>query len=146
MGIIADFFVAAPDKASRYANRIDEPDEGEEITTLLRPCEYKGFTGLEIGMLWAILEGLPWDVRRHMPKDTLLGDEGESWLERFPDALTALLSQASPAVLKSTAVSWARTEELACDPADLEPVLADLQSLAKQALEAGESVYLWGCL
>ncbi len=146
MGMLADFFVATPEQATRYANRNDEPDEGEEITALLNPCEYKRFTGLELGTLWAILEGVPWEVGKHMPKDTVLGTEGESWLERLPDELTHLLSKATPEALAKAGSSWANTEELTCEPADLDPVLADLQRLAQQAILSGRSVYLWGCL
>lgn len=146
MGILADFFVATPDQALRYANWLDEPDEGEEIKALLRPVEYKGFTSLELGTLWAILAGVPWDVAKHMPEETYLGEEGESWLTPFPEELTSLLAEASPELLVDACTAWAKTEELACDPRHLSPVVADLQALAKRAMSEKKSVYLWGSL
>ncbi|MDR2187814.1 MAG: hypothetical protein LBE62_07135 [Azonexus sp.] len=143
MGLLADFFVATPEQAIQYANR--DPYE-EEIRALLNPCEYKGITGLELGMLWAILEDIEWDYDKHMPRDTVLGNEGEWWLERFPDKLTLLLAQATPERLATASVAWANTEELSCDPEDIQPMLADLQQLAKQAISRDIPVYLWGCL
>jgi len=146
MGILADFFVATHEEAIRYANCHLESDEGEEIQSLLTPLEYKGFTGLEIGTLWAILEGVEWDVSRHMPESLFLGEENESWLERFPDELVQKLAAISPQQIESVASAWANTEELNCDPQDLQPVIVDLQQLSKRAINENKAVYLWGCL
>lgn len=146
MGIIAEFFVATPDQALRYANRRDDPDQGEEIESLLDPCEYNGITSLEIGTLWAILAGVEWDVDEHMPEDTFSGEADESWLNRFPPQLTAMLAGVSPERLAQACTAWAATEELDCDPQELSPILADLQKLAKRAIRENKSVYLWGCL
>jgi hypothetical protein len=144
--MLADFFIADPAEALRYANRNEDVDEGEEIERLLGPAQYKGITELEIGTLWAILEGIEWNVKKHMPESIYLGDEGESWLCRFPVELAKLLANSTVVALESASVHWAKTEELDCDPADLRPLLDDLQSLARQAGANGKSVYLWGCL
>jgi len=146
VGLLADFFVATPDQALHYANQADEPDDGEEIHALLQPVEYKGFTSLELGTLWAILADVPWNAKTHMVEDTFYGEEGESWLNRFPDELTSLLAAASPDLLAKVCATWAATEELACDPQHISPVLADLQVLAKRAISESKSVHLWGCL
>lgn len=146
MGILADFFAATPEQATRYAHRFDEPDKGSAIKKLLAPKEYQGFTGLEMGTLWALLEGEPWDIDRHMLQEILLTHEGETWLERFPDALVQRLAHATPAQLAGVLVEWAKTEELACEPSELQPVLDDLQSLARDALNSGKFVYLWGSM
>jgi len=146
VGMIANFFVATPEQALRYANRRADPDQGEEIESLLRPCEYNGFTSLEIGTLWAILAGVPWDVDKHMPEDTFISESGEAWLNRFPPHLTAMLAGASAERLKQACQAWANTEELACDPKELSPILNDLQELAGQARRENKSIYLWGCL
>jgi hypothetical protein len=144
--MLSDFFVATPAEALRYANRIDEADDGEEIERLLQPAQYKGITGLEIGTLWAILEGREWDAEKHMPADVCLAEDGEIWLHRFPAELSQLLAHLDGAALKVTMAAWAATEELDCSPEDLKPVLEDLRSLARQAGDNGKSVYLWGCL
>jgi hypothetical protein len=146
LGIFSDFFIADPDEALRYANRIDDADGGEEIERLLNPFQYKGITALEIGTLWAILEGKAWEVKKHMPVDVYFGEEGESWLYSFPDALTKLLASADEDALASASVQWAKTEEIDCAPAELMPLLNDLRSLARHAVSNGKSVYLWGCL
>ncbi|WNW09846.1 hypothetical protein RRX38_01355 [Pseudomonas sp. DTU_2021_1001937_2_SI_NGA_ILE_001] len=77
-----------------------------------------------------------------MPEDIFLGDDGESWLYRFPDELTEVLAQANEVALSKASVLWSATEELSCEPEDLVPVLKDLQSLAKRAMESGKSLYL----
>ena len=146
MGVIADFFIADPAEAIRYANRIEEPHEGEEIALLLNPVQFNGITDLEIGTLWAILERSEWDIEKHMPEDIYVEEDGESWLHRFPDELTSLLANSNADGLESASEQWAKTEEIDCDAADLQPLLKDLQSLARQAISTGQSIYLWGCL
>lgn len=37
MGMLADFFIADPAEAVRYANRLEDLDEGEEIARVLNP-------------------------------------------------------------------------------------------------------------
>jgi hypothetical protein len=144
--MLADFFIADPAEALRYANRNEDADEGEEIERLLNPAQYKSITELEIGTLWAILEGTEWNVKKHMLEGIYLGDDGEAWLCRFPVALSTLLVNSNVDALDRVSVQWAKTEEIDCDPADLRPLLDDLQSLARQAGANGKSVYLWGCL
>jgi hypothetical protein len=146
MGMLSDFFVASSEDALRYANRFAESDEGEEIEMLLKPAQYKDITSLELGTLWAILEGKEWDVEKHMPEDVEFGDDEESWLNRFPAELAQLLAEASQSELDSSAAAWANTEELDCNPEDLQPLLKALQLLAKDAVTSNKAVYLWGCL
>lgn len=146
LGMLAEFFVADPTEAMRYVNRMDELDEGEEIECLVKSVQFNGVTGLEIGTLWAILESTQWDVKKHMPIDVDIDEEGESWLCRFPDELTRLLASSDEGGLASASEQWAKTEELNCDPADLLPLLEDLQSLSQQAVAKGQSIYLYSCL
>ncbi len=146
MGILADFFTADPAVALRYANRLDDPDKGAEMTRLLNPVQCNGITSLEIEILWAILEGEEWDVDRHVLENTLIADDEESWLQRLPDDLVNLLARADAASSAKVLVSWAETEEMEADPADLRPLLDDLQGLARQAAASGKSLYLWGSL
>lgn len=129
----------------RYANQMDEPDEGEAIARLLQPVEYKGITGIEIGTLWAILDNKAWDVN-YQPEFVHADEEGESWLYRFPVGLTKLLASADDGALASASSQWAKTEELNCDAAELRPLLDDLRLLAQRAANEGKSIYLWGCL
>jgi len=146
MGLLSEFFVATPDLALKFArHHYEDSDEDDELTELLKPLRYKGFTGLEIGTLWAILEGAPWDVKRHMPENTWFGDE--TWLNRFPDSLTQLLASSTTEAMATAAVAWSKTEELRrSNPSDLEQVLGGLNILALHAINQQQSVYLWGSL
>ena len=143
--MLADFFVAAPGEALRYANRHEDPDEGEEIEHLLNPAQYKSITGVELGTLWAILEGSAWNVEKHMPEDIHFGDDADSWRYRFPGELTNLLANTDEHGLASAAKAWAKTEELDCNPDDLKPVLDDLRAVAQQEKSKEKYSDLWGC-
>jgi hypothetical protein len=146
MGILSDFFVANPEEAMRYANRLDEPDEGDEIEELLDPAQHKHFTDLEITTLWAILEDKEWDAATHTLEHVEIGEDSEAWLNRFPEELTMLLTRVADGSLGPVLAKWADTEELACDAAELHPVMEDLRRLANDAVARKKSVYLWGCL
>jgi len=141
MGILSDFFIATPEQAVRYAKRYDEPDKGNAITQLLKPLELKNLTGLEMGTLWAILEGVEWDVDKHMPEVVLHDDC--SGVERFPDELIRLLVRADKTEIESVCSAWAATEELHCSPSDVLPVLQSIQALAVRSEREGKSLYLW---
>ena len=112
----------------------------------LSPAEYKSFTSVEIGSLWAILALEEWDVSRHDLDDESLENEDESWLLRFPQPLVQLLGTASESELTLANAQWAETEELKCLPNELLPVTLDLQRLAKESIASGKPMYLWGSL
>jgi hypothetical protein len=62
MGILADFFVATPQDALDYESRRGHHDELQGRYELFSAGRV---TGLEIGVLWALLEGAlayPWTV------------------------------------------------------------------------------------
>jgi hypothetical protein len=143
MAILADFFVASPEQATRYYNRTNDADGGSEISGLLQPASYTGFTSVQIGKLWAILDGVGWNVEQHELETIAFSEEG-SWLQRFPAVLTQLLTDPSADQVASASVKWAATEEIDCSPEELIPVLKDLQTLAKRAIATNTSVYLWG--
>ncbi len=146
MGLLSDFFVANEGEAARYADRMSEDDQGKVIALQLRPAEYKGFTDVEVGTLWAILEGKEWDADLHELESDGGGDEGDSWLFRFPDRLVLLLAHVEHSALDAALPRWADTEELQVDVEELRPVVLDLQRLAKQAIAEQKSLYLWGSL
>ncbi|QOF80066.1 hypothetical protein [Variovorax sp. 38R] len=147
MGLLSDFFVASEEEATRYADRMSEDDQGKATASHVRPAAYKGLTDLEVGTLWAILEGKEWDADLHeLESDEGGDDEGDSWLFRFPDRLVQLLAHAEHSALEAALHQWAETEELQVDADELRPVVLDLQRLAKQAIAEQKSVYLWGSL
>lgn len=142
MGLIADFFVATEARARSYARRGTAVDDGAPPDL----CEYENFTGTDLGLLWAILAGERFDADRHELGETWVSDDGDRWLIRFPDALTALLADAPAKKLASTAAAWAKSDELHPDVGELGPVLESLQRLARQAGEKGWAVWLAGML
>ncbi|WP_447773364.1 hypothetical protein [Variovorax boronicumulans] len=146
MGLLSDFFVANEEEATRYADLMNEDDQGKATASHVRPAEYKGLTDLEVGTLWAILEGKEWDADLHELENDEGDDEGDSWLFRFPDRLVQLLAHAEHSALEAALHQWAETEELQVDADELRPVVFDLQRLARQAIAEQKSVYLWGSL
>jgi hypothetical protein len=144
MSILADFFVATSDDAHKYATPASFRDGA--LIAKVAPAAYKGFTTVEIGMLWAILAREEWNVPRHDLVDESLEGEEESWLFRFPQPLVQLLGTATENELSLANEQWARTEELKCSPSDLLPVTLDLQRLARKSAATGNPMYLWGSL
>lgn len=142
MGILADVFVATPDDALRYEDVF--MDEGD--MSPFERVEYNGFTSLEFGTLWAIVDGVEWDVARHTLSMVRAGDEGETWLERFPEDLVTSLAAVSEPSIAKIADAWGKTEELQCDGAELRPVIDDLRRLAQSSKRSGKGMYLWGSL
>ena len=147
MSILSDFFVATHEQALRYANRFNDDVEDDEIIALLQPFQSKGITGLEMGMLWAIFEKTPWNVKRHMLQMINVGGVGESWLEQFPGELTTALAHATVDELTFACVQWIKTEELrGARIEEALPVLEELQRLSKIAISRRQALYLWGCV
>jgi hypothetical protein len=144
MSILADFFVATPDDAREYATPGSFRDGA--LKARVAPAEYKSFTTVEIGTLWAILSREEWNVSRHDLIDESLEGEEESWLFRFPQPLVQLLGTATESELSLANAKWAGTEELSCSPSDLLPITLDLQRLARKSAATGNPMYLWGSL
>jgi hypothetical protein len=144
MGILADFFSAATADARLYALPSSQSDHVLEAR--IAPAKYKGFTSLELEMLWAILEGGEWNPEVHVLLDESIPGDDESWLYRFPEQFVALLADATPDAIGKANAAWAATEELRCSPDDLAPVVTDLQSIARKSRLTGQPMYLWGAL
>lgn len=142
MSILADFFVATPDDARKYAAPGSFRDEALKVR--IAPAEYKNFTTVEVGTLWAILSREEWSVSRYDLLDESLEGEEESWLFKFPQPLVQMLGTATKSELSLANQKWAETEELSCSPSDLLPVTLNLQRLAKKSVATGNPMYLWG--
>jgi hypothetical protein len=144
VGLLADFVVAAPEEALQYASLLGSgkplpPDRFQRAA-------YKNFTPLALGMLWAILRHEKWDARRHRLEHVFHTEDGESWLERFPDELVRLISVLDDTSASQAADAWARADEVPGNSDELRPVLGDLKQLATQARTSGQSLYLCGSL
>jgi hypothetical protein len=140
MGILADIFVSTEGDALLYDPLTGRPADRYDVV------QYKHFTGLEFGTLWAIIDGEKWDVKRHKLRHISHGDEGEQRLEAFPAELVAKLAALPVDDLDGLATKWGKTDELRCDGETLLPVLVDLRRLANAAQASGRGMYLWGSL
>jgi hypothetical protein len=144
MGLLTDFIVASPNDALNYASFISA---GEVVPReRFERCEYKNYTDLALGQLWAILSNEQQDAKRHALEAVRIGEQGETWLFRFPDAFVGLIADLEQAAIKTTAQTWSESEEVPGGVDDNEPTLTDLIRLAKYAQSSGRSLYLWGSL
>jgi hypothetical protein len=44
------------------------------------------------------------------------------------------------------APKWAATDEMACEPDDVRPIIEGMVGLAVKASQTGRGIYLWNCL
>jgi hypothetical protein len=139
MGILADFFTCAAADATGYADSIGEP-----TASRYQKAEFKGFTSLELGTLWGILEGRDFDDARHALRDVQV--EEEEWLHEFPEAYVTLLVGLKGEQIAKAGAAWAATEELQWEPSEGEEVLAELVRLAGAARAKRQGLYFWGSL
>jgi hypothetical protein len=139
MGLLADFFVAAPVDAPSY-----EQHQGRLPAGRFEVWQSGDFTSLELEQLWAILAGEKWSHKLHRLER--LPAAGESWLFRFPDPFLGRLASLDAAALPQVAAQWAAIEKLSCPPADLMPVLESLTALARAAHGTSRGLFLWGSL
>jgi hypothetical protein len=139
MGLLADFYVSTDDDAVSYDDSPSLPDSDR--------AQHTGITHLELSTLWAILQEREWDVTTMDEFRCLLErDGGERLIHRFPAALVAQLATSDAGTLRLAAAAWAQTEELSCDPSDIQPVVDDLMRLARRAQETGKSLFVWNCV
>jgi hypothetical protein len=143
VGIIADFFVAPPAYALECNKHIE--DTRAILSDGFERAEYKNFTPIALGMLWAILRHEKWDANRHRLEHVCHAENGERWLLRFPDALTHLLSVLDEPTIDAVAIAWVN-REVPGNSEELKPILRDLKRLAAHAQKDGRALFLWGTL
>ena len=131
----ADIYVSRDEEVVRYDTA---PDQFADR------AQYKGFTLLELSILWSILRGIEWDEALLDEFPCLLEkDGGEHLIHRLPAEMVAELSKLTPDQTAVVSPKWAAIEELAWPPDEARPVVEGLVRLARQAVESGRSVYLW---
>ena len=93
------------------------------------------------------MRGIEWDVAAMDDFSILLGeDDGERVIQGFPDEMTKALEKLSPEQIRDVSVKWAATEELACPPDDIRPVVEALTRLARVAVGSNRKLYVWNCV
>lgn len=89
MSILCDLFVADPSDAPHYADDSGDHEWSSEIESV----SLGGLTQLQFEILWAIVEGRPWQAEVHAfewvgepPED------GSTWLWRFPPPFVTVVA------------------------------------------------------
>src|SRR5437899_11775302 len=123
MGVLADIYLSRDDQeAVRYDN---EPEMFKDRE------QYGNFTELELSTLWAKMRGIEWDVNSLDEFHTVLvKDGGERCIKRLPTSMTVELAALTPEQISTAATNWAATDEMACAPADVRPIVEGIVRLA----------------
>lgn len=139
MSVQADLYVSRDDQdAIRYDS---EPATFEDRE------QYPSFTELELSTLWAKMMGIEWDVNSLDEFHTVLvQDGGERTIKRLPASMAIELARLTPDQISTAATKWAATDEMACEAADVQPIIEGLVRLAKRASATGRSIYFWNCV
>jgi hypothetical protein len=138
MSTLADFFLADSDTVAA------EYDGGDYDET--RRAQLKQVGTLELSTLWAALEGVDWDADLVDDFDGIrTADGGGNMTHRLPVRLVELLATASCDCVAAAIQRWAVTEEMACTPADLGPLIGDLIRLSRAVQRGKANLYVWNC-
>jgi len=135
MGVHANFFVARDAVAHQYV----------ENPTMFDPdsADYKGMTTSELSGLWALLQGVEWEMGLLDEFEIVVNeDEGECTIERFPGPMVSALADLSAQQAQLIAQKWYEADEFE-SPELCAEILADLVRLARRALETRQNVYLF---
>ncbi len=133
MGVIHEAFRADPDALGAFELDSGPGSDGVPAVGIL-----------ELVTLEALLADEESDAAG-VPEALAYSDE--AWLFPVPERLSRLLRQAGSADLTSVVRRWVETDELEdwSEP-DAQGVADGLAALAKEALAAGQRLYLWGAL
>ena len=136
MSVLSDLYVSTPDEALRYDETQSAPENER--------AQLKRLTTLEYSMLWAILEGKPWELSSMKAFEMIMiEDDGERLIYRFPETLVELAGGLDDAAIAAAAEPWANTEEMRCDPEDTKFIIGELRRVARVAKETNRNLYLW---
>jgi hypothetical protein len=139
MALLADLYISTPAQAVGYDTNQSAPQEDR--------AQYKSFSPLELSILQSLLEGREWDVSLMDAFTCILErDGGERLIHQLPDGFRERLASLDDGAVTAASEAWAKTEELACAPAEVRPVIADLRCLALRARSSGRAVFLWNCV
>jgi hypothetical protein len=139
MSVLADFYIADKQSAAAY-------DDAQECAEDDR-VQSKRITPIELSMLAAILEQREWDVdMMDQFAQVLIVDGGERLIHEVSPALVDRLASLRPDEAQRAAEAWARTEEIACAPDEIRPLLDDLMGLAARARATNRQLFLWNCV
>jgi hypothetical protein len=139
MSLLAELYLSKDDQeATKYDSQPELFKDREQ---------YSSFTELELSTLWAKMRGVDFDVNSvDGPRQIFVVDDGERIIHRLPAAMTIDLAGLTPEQISTAAIKWARTDELACEPSEVQPIIEGLVRLAKNASATQRNIYLWNCV
>lgn len=139
MSLLADIFLAHNDEdALRYNSEPASFGDREQ---------YTGFTVLELSTLWAVMQSVEWDEHILDEFATVFQESGVGhWVHLIPAAMSLELTRMTPEQLTLAAAKWASTDEMACEPSDVLPIVEGLIRLAKKGRATDQSIYFRGSL
>jgi hypothetical protein len=132
MGIIADLFISTPEAAIQYQSTLEKPALHQQYESI----EFKGLTGLEFGILWAILEKEEWDIDKHSLTEIQFGEDGETWLMLFPERLVNQLRSIDSSSFEAILLQWSNAEEFQLNGITSEDIRPIFESLIKLATKS----------
>jgi hypothetical protein len=134
MSLLSDFYLAEnDDEARRYKDSQKPFGDREQFTSL---------TDLKISTLWAGMQGVEWDIETHQLL-TVFEKPAGPWIWRFPAPLAKELAETTPEKVLQVAAQWSATDEMACSPSDVVPIIEALAGLAKKASDTKRNLYFW---
>jgi hypothetical protein len=139
MSVLADIYLSRGDIAAAAYDT--------EPSNFADRLQFKSLTELELSTLWSLLRGVEWDVSTldHFSCVFQLQD-GTRMIHRLPVQMVSDLARLKPVDVLAAAAKWAATEELACEPRDVQPIIEDLVRLAQKSCKTSENMYLWNCV
>jgi hypothetical protein len=135
MGLLTELFVAADGDAKTYDHASGDRQGSVKLG---------GLTNLEFEMLWAVLSGEDWNPDVHGL--TEVASSESTWTFKFPQAYVEALRRLDGLGISRAAKLWAATEELSCEPAELEPAIRKLVSLALSLDDRRDGLFVWTSL
>jgi hypothetical protein len=140
MGLLSTFFIANGSPVPNY-------EGGEEFDDADK-CQFAGLTPLEGAQLLAVLRGETYQDDMISEFTLVTPEDAEDWTMAVPpdfvNALAGLEANEIPGLAAKFAEATA--EELGSPADDFVPLISDLSSLARRALESGKTMFLWNSL
>lgn len=138
MSLLADLYICRDDAEALKYDSVPSHFQDRE--------QYTSFTVLELSTLWSLMRAVEWDdsLLDEFPT-VLMQDDGARSIFRLPSAMTEALAQTTTDQVSTLARDWAATEELACAPGDVKPIIQGLTRLAQRAMGTGRNIF-WNCV
>ncbi len=139
MALLSEFYLSSPEAAVQY-------DASRDAFSGTRH-KFERITDVELSILWSILRDEEWDsdLLDHFEMVFEAGG-GDRLIIQLPAEFLDTVAELPEDLVPEAAEVWADTEELQCEPSDVQPVIEALAALGRAAKAGNEKVYLWICV